>query len=211
MYLWWAQKHSRSFWVWLCALLPRVVEWVICSYLGSDLVNGTFTNYYKVFSFISQEERQRSIWVSLLSDSMNNVAFMVKNNKGPKNFGGPQGLRKERPYCTKCKINGHTIDTCYKSMDILQVFAIITPICSSNSIRCGESSFWHSSTMLTVHTPYLACLMFYLTWLVNSLTCSTFNRPSPKTFPTFHKALSFLGSTIVSIGATAWFSEVLCG
>lgn len=205
MYLWWAQKHSWSFWVWLCALLPRGVEWVICSYLGSDLVNRTFTNYYKVFSFISQEERQRSIWVSLLSDSMNNVAFMVKNNKGPKNFGGPQGLRKERPYCTKCKINGHTIDTCYKSMDILQVFAIITPICSSNSIRCGESSFWHrnknklkytlqkgwsingewrptpghkhSSTMLTVHTPYLACLMFYLTWLVNSLTCSTFNRP----------------------------------
>lgn len=44
------------------------------------------------------------------------AAFTVKT-KGNTHTSTPnsyQGSKKERPYCTKCQIQGHTEDTCYK-------------------------------------------------------------------------------------------------
>lgn len=91
---------------------------------------------------ISQEERQRTV-VSLLGSSLDpsmNAAFAIKNQEEhQRSVGFTSGLgidqsinttfvakppassygknkmqRKERPYCTKCEINGHTIETYYK-------------------------------------------------------------------------------------------------
>lgn len=68
----------------------------------------------KVFALISQEEQQKSINISTgTSDSM---AFYVKNDL--KKTAGGQSYnkfqRKERPICTYCGYNGHTVDKCYK-------------------------------------------------------------------------------------------------
>ncbi|PON58064.1 hypothetical protein TorRG33x02_291990 [Trema orientale] len=84
----------------------------------------------KVFSLVSQEERQRKVGIPL-SDSTKTMAFATKptvtknsnlqsgsfNNgghRGNNNSGGYRGQKKERPFCTYCQFHGHTIDRCYK-------------------------------------------------------------------------------------------------
>ncbi|XP_075524276.1 uncharacterized protein LOC142556677 [Primulina tabacum] len=71
----------------------------------------------KVFWLVSQEECQRTL--SSQSDAntslSNNLAFAVKGRSSGHDFGFPtRGAQRERPFCTKCQINGHTIDTCHK-------------------------------------------------------------------------------------------------
>ena len=93
----------------------------------------------KVFSLISQAERQRKIGsqLSLNNDSTTNMAFMVNNDQNARsgstsrsistrgtvpntgrsigNDGAiDRGQKKERPFCTYCNIPGHIIERCYK-------------------------------------------------------------------------------------------------
>ncbi|KAL5550577.1 hypothetical protein UlMin_000753 [Ulmus minor] len=79
-----------------------------------------------VFSLLVQEEQQRMINPS--SDSSNSIgtmAFVVKTNVAK--FGGSgsqnsqnsnssasKNQKRDKPYCTHCKILGHTMDRCYK-------------------------------------------------------------------------------------------------
>ncbi|PON65679.1 hypothetical protein PanWU01x14_114220 [Parasponia andersonii] len=84
----------------------------------------------KVFSLMSQEERQRKVGIPL-SDSTNTVAFatrliVTKNsnlqygtinnggNRGNSNSGGYCEQTKEKPFCTHCQFHGHNIDHYYK-------------------------------------------------------------------------------------------------
>ena len=75
----------------------------------------------KVFSLVSQEERQRSVSSSISSggvDTAHGLAFAVKadgNKRTESQFSTPyKGPRKERPFCTHCNTPGHTIEKCYK-------------------------------------------------------------------------------------------------
>lgn len=75
----------------------------------------------KVFSLVLQEERQRRIITPLSTvDASSTLAFHVQTprpKKGSSNYSAQnsfRGIKKDRPYCTKCQVNGHTIDKCYK-------------------------------------------------------------------------------------------------
>ncbi|KAK0591763.1 hypothetical protein LWI29_007526 [Acer saccharum] len=79
-----------------------------------------------VFSLIVQEEQQRRTNPS--SDSSNSngtMAFAVKTdvaksggsgsqNSQNSNSNASKNQKREKPYCTHCKILGHTVDRCYK-------------------------------------------------------------------------------------------------
>ncbi|KAA8517066.1 hypothetical protein F0562_017116 [Nyssa sinensis] len=77
----------------------------------------------RVFSLIVQEEQQRRTNPS--SDSSNStstMAFAVKTDFTKSGGSGSQSSnssasknqKRDRPYCTHCKILGHTVDRCYK-------------------------------------------------------------------------------------------------
>ncbi|KAL5547625.1 hypothetical protein UlMin_002856 [Ulmus minor] len=80
----------------------------------------------RVFSLIVQEEQQRKTNPS--SDSNNStgtMAFAVKTEAiktggsnsqrfQNSNFNASKNQKRDRPYCTHCKILGHTMDQCYK-------------------------------------------------------------------------------------------------
>ncbi|KAJ0053636.1 hypothetical protein Pint_01350 [Pistacia integerrima] len=80
----------------------------------------------RVFSLIVQEEQQRRTNPS--SDSSNStgtMAFAVKTdvakfggsssqNSQNSNSNASKNQKRDRLYCTHCKILGHTVDRCYK-------------------------------------------------------------------------------------------------
>ena len=80
----------------------------------------------RVFSLIVQEEQQRK--TNSPSDSNNStgtMAFAVKTEAVKtggsnsqrfqnSNFNASKNQKRDRQYCTYCKILGHTMDRCYK-------------------------------------------------------------------------------------------------
>ncbi|KAJ9538691.1 hypothetical protein OSB04_031424 [Centaurea solstitialis] len=64
----------------------------------------------KIFSLVAQEEKQRS--VSSVGKNIPSVAYQVNTSKG--GYQSRFGANKQRPYCTHCKIQGHTMEKCYK-------------------------------------------------------------------------------------------------
>ncbi|KAI9178269.1 hypothetical protein LWI28_024501 [Acer negundo] len=86
---------------------------------GQLLLIDSFPPINRVLALISQEEHQRKVGVLANngSDVSNTMAFTAKVNISDKksNDGtGYKGQKKDRPYCTHCKIHGHTIDRCFK-------------------------------------------------------------------------------------------------
>ena len=86
---------------------------------GQLLLMDPFRHINCVFALISQEEHQRKVGVSTNSgsDVSNTMAFAAKvsiSDKKPNDGTGYKGQKKDRPYCTHCKIHGHTIDRCFK-------------------------------------------------------------------------------------------------
>lgn len=75
----------------------------------------------KVFSLLSQEERQWSITSQIASkgtELSSSMVFFTKNNNNKK-YGnnlntGSRYQKKERPFCSHCNYHGHTVDKCYK-------------------------------------------------------------------------------------------------
>ncbi|XP_073307175.1 uncharacterized protein [Primulina huaijiensis] len=72
----------------------------------------------RAFSLVVQEERQRTIGTHFTTpnNSTGDMAFAFKNDQPQRHAQGrgPPKFPKERPFCTKCNIHGHTVDTCYK-------------------------------------------------------------------------------------------------
>ncbi|XP_012837652.1 PREDICTED: uncharacterized protein LOC105958190 [Erythranthe guttata] len=75
----------------------------------------------KVFSLMVQEERQRSVSHNGSFQMQQNMTMLARNvssqNGQQRNFNpasNPFVKKKDRPYCTHCNFNGHTIETCYK-------------------------------------------------------------------------------------------------
>ena len=68
----------------------------------------------KVFSLVVQEERQRQInsGSSLLPGSIAIAESSSPASISATNF--TQKTKRDRPLCTHCGIQGHTVDKCYK-------------------------------------------------------------------------------------------------
>ena len=80
---------------------------------GQILLMEPLPSISKVFSLISQEERQCSIG-SGSTGSETQLAFTVKGaNKGGSD-AKPRSGKKDRPTCSHCGLLGHTKDKCYK-------------------------------------------------------------------------------------------------
>ena len=77
----------------------------------------------RVFALLSPEEHQRQIATSQntstdLTSVSNTLAFAAKvvgTDSSTKAYhGAGRGQQKTRPFCSHCKILGHTVDRCYK-------------------------------------------------------------------------------------------------
>ena len=72
----------------------------------------------KVFNLIVQEERQRTIGSGSGTHSSAPVDTMAFNSSTPSTVAAatatPSKLKRDRPICSHCGINGHTVDSCYK-------------------------------------------------------------------------------------------------
>lgn len=66
----------------------------------------------RVFSLLAQEEKQKPI----SNDSQQTVAFLAKANQNQqrKFANNNRNGNRERPFCSHCKLQVHTIDKCYK-------------------------------------------------------------------------------------------------
>ena len=66
----------------------------------------------RVFSLVAQEEKQKSV----SNENSNSMAFLAKSNvrKFPAANSNFNAQRRDRPFCTHCKYQGHTIEKCYK-------------------------------------------------------------------------------------------------
>lgn len=65
----------------------------------------------KVFSYILQQERQRSITSS--TSSAESISLAARKFSGP--YKSTVHSKKERSYCTYCKIGGHDLESCFKA------------------------------------------------------------------------------------------------
>lgn len=103
----------------------------------------------KVFSLFSQEQQQRNIasQISVASggvDTVNNMAFFVKNNEvkklGSLSSAGNKYHKKSRPFCTNCNFYRHTVEKCYEIMVLPDYKARHKPKNPSQSIGVNQVS-----------------------------------------------------------------------
>lgn len=70
----------------------------------------------RVFFLLVQEENQRSLSISI---NNNNLLTMATRTEVNKKIGNTVYKKRERPLCTHCGLNGHTIEIVIRSMVIL--------------------------------------------------------------------------------------------
>ncbi|KAL5553104.1 hypothetical protein UlMin_040505 [Ulmus minor] len=75
------------------------------------LMQDPFPPINKVFSLVVQEERQRGLTSSSLSDS---ASFAIHAGNSAYLRGKYDNRQSEKPTCSHCGYVGHTIDKCYK-------------------------------------------------------------------------------------------------
>ena len=124
-----------------CGVVQNLAAFVQAEYVMSFIMglNDSFNHIYgqlllldplppinKVFSLVAQEERQRNVTSHINSgkvDPANGLAFAFHNKAQNTKwstgadlqiFGYNRNLRKDKPFCTHCNFQGHTIDRCYK-------------------------------------------------------------------------------------------------
>ncbi|XP_075663313.1 uncharacterized protein LOC142632877 [Castanea sativa] len=74
-----------------------------------------FPSMSRVYSLVLQKEFHKHIGHGAAGSSQSDTMTMYTNSKGKSNFNWNKGNgRKERPFCTHCNMQGHTIDKCYK-------------------------------------------------------------------------------------------------
>ena len=75
------------------------------------LMQDPFPPINKVFSLVVQEERQRGLTSSSLSES---ASFAVHAGNSANFKGKYDNMQIDKPACSHCGYIGHTIDKCYK-------------------------------------------------------------------------------------------------
>ncbi|XP_041011401.1 uncharacterized protein LOC121255189 [Juglans microcarpa x Juglans regia] len=79
----------------------------------------------KVFSYIKQQERHRMVTSSIPHPDSITLVSRKPSPNPPSNSGN-----KDKPYCTHCKITGHTLQTCFKSGNA------VAPVCTHYEMTC---------------------------------------------------------------------------
>lgn len=68
----------------------------------------------KVFSYVQQQERQRHV-LSTIHNSENIALFTRRNVGSSKPNRAPGSFKRDKLYCTHCKLTGHSFETCFKA------------------------------------------------------------------------------------------------
>lgn len=79
---------------------------------GQILLMDPLPSINRVFSLMAQEEKQKSI----SNETQNSMAFLAKSSvpsRKPQS-NNYKSTNRDRPYCTHCNFQGHTVDKCYK-------------------------------------------------------------------------------------------------
>ena len=77
------------------------------------LMYDPFPSMSKVYSLVLQEESHKNIGHGNSTASQSNSMAMFTNSKGNSNWN-KGNAKKDKPYCTHCNMQGHTIEKCYK-------------------------------------------------------------------------------------------------
>ena len=74
-----------------------------------------FPSMRRVYSLMLQEESHKHIGYGATRSSQSDTMAMYTSSKGNSNSNWNKGNgKKDRPFCTHCNMQGHTIDKCYK-------------------------------------------------------------------------------------------------
>lgn len=96
----------------------------------------------RVFSLLVQEENQRSLSVSTSNNHLLTMATRTDINKK----SGNVYKKRERPLCTHCGLNGHTVDTCYKLHGYPPGYKTKTRLPKINGVNMVNSEGSHEQT-----------------------------------------------------------------
>ena len=77
------------------------------------LMYDPFPSMSKVYSLVLQEESHKNIGHGNSTASQSNSMAMFTNSKGNSNWN-KGNAKKDKPFCTHCNMQGHTIEKCYK-------------------------------------------------------------------------------------------------
>jgi len=80
---------------------------------GQILLMEPLPSVNKVFSLVTQEEKQQEISVKSQIFAQESTALLA-NSSVPVSRFTKQPYRKEKPICTHCGVPGHTADKCYR-------------------------------------------------------------------------------------------------
>ncbi|KAL5579671.1 hypothetical protein UlMin_012113 [Ulmus minor] len=108
------------------------------------LMQDPFPPINKVFSLVVQEERQRGLTSSSLSES---ASFVVHAGNSAHFKGKYDNRQTDKPTCSHCGYIGHTIDKCYKLHGYPPGFRFKNGTTPSNTNRFSSSSSSATSTM----------------------------------------------------------------
>ncbi|KAL5578709.1 hypothetical protein UlMin_011151 [Ulmus minor] len=108
------------------------------------LMQDPFPPINKVFSLVVQEERQRGLTSSSLSDS---ASFAIHAGNSAYLRGKYDNRQSEKPTCSHCGYVGHTIDKCYKLHGYPPGFRFKNGTTPTNVNRFSSSSASNISAM----------------------------------------------------------------
>ena len=66
-----------------------------------------------MFSLVIQEERQKNIGTSPSSSAIEPIFFASNSSASLGNYD-PSKTQKDKVFCTHWRMNGHSVDKCYK-------------------------------------------------------------------------------------------------
>ena len=72
-----------------------------------------FPSMSKVYSLVLQEESPKNIGHGSSASTQSNAMAMYTNSKRNSNWN-KGNAKKDKPFCTHCNMQGHTIEKCYK-------------------------------------------------------------------------------------------------
>lgn len=82
---------------------------------GQILLMELFPSLNKVFSLVTQEERQRRVGSNPIATETTAALFSkVSNVPSKDNYSNKPNAKKDRPICSHCGVFGHVVDKCYK-------------------------------------------------------------------------------------------------
>lgn len=88
---------------------------LLVSYTSSFFLMEPEPSIQRAFSFVAQEVEQRVTTVPTTANVINASAMMLRGSSNDSSrVQGGSYKRKERPLCTHCGSQGHTIDRRYK-------------------------------------------------------------------------------------------------